>query len=106
MTRQDTAALHPPSSEDTSGCSFCSMSVCSAAVCLLVLLGAAVASGAPRQHVSRTLTDTQELIADELVSPPVASRRARFYILRCFTSSYFNVRSFDFNSETCFFKIR
>lgn len=42
------------------------MSSCSVSVYVLVLLGAVLVSGAPRQHVSRTLTDMQELIANEL----------------------------------------
>ncbi|XP_030576566.1 uncharacterized protein LOC115773787 [Archocentrus centrarchus] len=35
-------------------------------VYVLVLLGAVLVSGAPRQYVSRTLTDMQDLIANEL----------------------------------------
>uniref|UniRef100_A0A3Q0S6G1 Interferon gamma n=1 Tax=Amphilophus citrinellus TaxID=61819 RepID=A0A3Q0S6G1_AMPCI len=44
------------------------MSLCSVSVYVLVLLGAVLVSGAPRQYVSRTLTDMQDLIANELVS--------------------------------------
>lgn len=89
MTRQHTVALYQPPCEKTLfgllqqfDLKFL-MSPCSTSACLLVLLGAVLAaSGFPRhrraQHVSEKMTQKQALIAHELVSLPVESRKARF----------------------------